>query len=81
MLGHLLRVTTVVGRSGMLDHLLRVTTVVGRSGHKKKNYERKVFLTCADDCDCCDKFHGKLLWPVKLEILERHLEKVTLDKF
>lgn len=65
----------------MLGHILRVTTVVGRSGQRENDYERKVFLTCTDDCNCCDKFSGKLLWPVKLQILERHLEKVTLDKF
>jgi hypothetical protein len=65
----------------MLGHNLRVTSVKNRSGSKSYNYEKLVFLTCADDCNCCEKFAGKLLWPVKLQILERHLNNVTLDKF
>jgi hypothetical protein len=51
----------------MLGHVMRVTTVkdIGI------NDDKRVFLTC----DCCSKpFH------VKLEILERDLNKVTLDK-
>jgi hypothetical protein len=64
----------------MLGHKLRVTSVIPASGTKGYNYERKVFLTCTDDCNCCDKFVGKLLWPVKLQILERHLKNITLNK-
>ena len=65
----------------MLGHNLRVTSVKSRSGLKDHDYERIVFMTCANDCDCCDIFNGKLIWPVKLQILERHLNNVTLDKF
>ena len=64
----------------MIGHILRVTKVIGRSGGKGINYENEVFLTCHSDCHCCDKFAGKLIWPVKLRILERHLEQITLDK-
>jgi len=70
----------------MLGHNLRVTTVKGTNKLFRRDAEnvireRTVFLTCADDCDCGLKFCGKVLWPVKLQILERHLNNVTLDKF
>jgi len=64
----------------MLGHKLRVTSVIPYSGARGYNYERKVFLICTDDCNCCDKFVGKLMWPVKLQILERHLKKYHIDK-
>lgn len=52
----------------MLGHIMRVTTV------KNTGYnERRVFLNCAPHC-CTRPFHAKL------EILEKDLHKVTLDK-
>lgn len=65
----------------MLGHILRVTTVKTTNRTYDNVPERRVFLTCAKDCNCGGKFLDHLLFPVKLEILERHLEKVTLDKF
>ena len=53
----------------ILGHKMKVTTV------KKTGYndEIRVFLNCAPHC-CTYPFH------VKLEILEKDLQKVTLDK-
>ena len=53
----------------MLGHKMKVTTVKNTGF----NNERKVFLNCAPDC-CTRPFHAKL------EILEKDLLKVTLDK-
>lgn len=53
----------------MLGHEMKVTTVK-ETGY---NYERRVFLSCSPHC-CTRPFHAKL------EILEKDLEKVTLDK-
>lgn len=53
----------------MLGHKMKVTTVK-KTGY---NNERRVFLNCAPHC-CTYPFH------VKLEILEKDLHKVTLDK-
>lgn len=64
----------------MLGHKLRVTAVKPTHIFHEGERERRVFLTCAKDCDCGQKFCDKLLWPVKLQILERHLHKVPLDK-
>lgn len=53
----------------MLGHEMKVTTVKNTGW----NDERRVFLTCAPHC-CTRPFHAKL------EILEKDLHKVTLDK-
>lgn len=52
----------------MLGHEMKVTTV------KETAYnERRIFLNCSPHC-CTRPFY------VKLEILEKDLHKVTLDK-
>lgn len=50
----------------MLGHVMRVTTVK-KTPFPDKN---RVFLTC----NCCTQY------PTKLEILQKDLNKVTLDK-
>jgi len=64
----------------MLGHILRVTTVKETPLFFNDVRERRVFLTCHDDCNCGRRFVDQLIWPVKLQILERHLEDLTLDK-
>ena len=64
----------------MLGHKLRVTTVKATNKFYDGKRERRVFLTCADDCNCGFQFCDRLVWPVKLQILERHLHKIPLDK-
>jgi len=63
----------------ILGHLLRVTSVKGTHRAYDGQRERRVFLTCAKDCNCGLKFAGQILWPVKLKILERHLHQLRKD--
>ena len=64
----------------MLGHKLRITTVKETPRFYDGVRERRVFLTCDDGCNCGHQFAGRYIYPVKLQILERHLHEVQLDK-